>query len=198
MTIGRISGPLLKANLVRDGVDLAFETDLLYLDVTNARIGIKTASPSTELEVDGTVKAIRYLGDSLAVGDVSIEDNEIKSIVGNLKINPATEFDRVQIGPAEIPNIYGDVDIQGNIYAFNLGGTNLDVEVLTVGNILITGDDPDQSLITTLEENTNLYISAAPGGRVELLVDTFITGSLTVSNTVTANKFIGEIYGGTY
>ncbi len=32
MAIGRISGPLLKSNLIRDGVNLAFETDLLYLD----------------------------------------------------------------------------------------------------------------------------------------------------------------------
>jgi hypothetical protein len=38
MAVGRITGTLLKANLLRDGVDLAFETDLLYLDV-NILIG---------------------------------------------------------------------------------------------------------------------------------------------------------------
>ena len=45
MAIGRISGAMLKANLERLGTDLAFETDLLKLDVTNDRIGINTASP---------------------------------------------------------------------------------------------------------------------------------------------------------
>ena len=54
MAIGRISGPLLKSNLVRDGVDLAFETDLLYLDVNNRRIGINSAAPQYPLDVDGT------------------------------------------------------------------------------------------------------------------------------------------------
>ena len=49
---GRISGPLLAANLQRDGVDLAFENDLLYLDVTNGRVGINSYSPSTELFVN--------------------------------------------------------------------------------------------------------------------------------------------------
>ena len=44
MAVGRISGPLLKSNLLRNGVDLAFETDLLYLDVSNSRVGIKTVS----------------------------------------------------------------------------------------------------------------------------------------------------------
>jgi hypothetical protein len=45
MAIGRISGPLLKSNLLRDGVELAVETDLLYLDVVNRRIGINSAAP---------------------------------------------------------------------------------------------------------------------------------------------------------
>ena len=57
MAIGRISGPLLKANLIRDGVDLAFETDLLYLDVNNSRIGINTATPQYDLDVVGTTRS---------------------------------------------------------------------------------------------------------------------------------------------
>lgn len=68
MAVGRISGPLLAKNLLRDGVNLAFETDLLYLDVTNGRIGINTSTfiaqdfqrPITEtaikLEVNGTAR----------------------------------------------------------------------------------------------------------------------------------------------
>jgi len=55
MAIGRISGSVLKSNLTRNGTDLAFETNLLYLDVTNSRIGIGTSSPSTTLDVNGTI-----------------------------------------------------------------------------------------------------------------------------------------------
>ena len=51
MAIGRISGSVLKSNLTRNGTDLAFETNLLYLDVTNSRIGINTSSPSALLDV---------------------------------------------------------------------------------------------------------------------------------------------------
>mgnify|MGYP003967481891 CR=1 FL=1 len=54
MAIGRISGSVLKSNLVRNGTDLAFETNLLYLDVTNSRVGIGTSEPSTALQVNGT------------------------------------------------------------------------------------------------------------------------------------------------
>jgi len=54
MAIGRISGSVLKSNLTRNGVDLAFETNLLYLDVTNSRVGIGTSEPTSTLHVNGT------------------------------------------------------------------------------------------------------------------------------------------------
>ena len=61
--LGRISGQLLKENLTRNGHDLAFDTDLLYLSVVDPTqplkvvgIGINTTTPSTELDVSGTTK----------------------------------------------------------------------------------------------------------------------------------------------
>ena len=65
MAIGRISGPLLKSNLIRNGIDLAFETDLLYLDVTNNRIGINTATPQYDLDVNGTIRTTNVVLDKL-------------------------------------------------------------------------------------------------------------------------------------
>ena len=53
MAIGRISGPMLQSNLERQGLDLSIETDLLYFDVTNNRIGVRTAMPSYSLDVLG-------------------------------------------------------------------------------------------------------------------------------------------------
>jgi hypothetical protein len=54
MAIGRISGQMLKANLLRSGTDLAFETNLLVLDVTNSFVGVGTATPSRQLHISGT------------------------------------------------------------------------------------------------------------------------------------------------
>ena len=54
MAIGRITGQMLSANLSRSGTDLAFETNLLALDVGNSRVGIGTASPAVPLHVSAT------------------------------------------------------------------------------------------------------------------------------------------------
>ena len=56
MAIQRIPGELLQSNLTRQGVDLAFETNLLFLDVSNARIGIGTDSPNSKLDIAGEVR----------------------------------------------------------------------------------------------------------------------------------------------
>ena len=60
--LGRISGPLLDANLNRLGVDLTFRNfgvsdDLLYLKVTNNTIGINKEPASHSLEIDVNVSS---------------------------------------------------------------------------------------------------------------------------------------------
>ena len=59
--VGRISGPLLTANLERQGKDLDFRnqqasTPLLKFKVDTNRIGVNTTSPAFELDVVDTVK----------------------------------------------------------------------------------------------------------------------------------------------
>ena len=56
MAIGRISGPMLFSNLDRQGVDLAFDSNLVYLDVANRRVGITNSSPQYTIDSPGNVK----------------------------------------------------------------------------------------------------------------------------------------------
>jgi len=90
MAIGRISGPLLKANLNRDGVDLAFETDLLYLSVNNSRIGVNNVSPTAALDVNGTTKSTNItVANQVTVGNLVISGNTLASTSGTISFVPS-------------------------------------------------------------------------------------------------------------
>ena len=70
MAINRISGDILEANLIRSS-DLAFNTNLLYVDVANGRIGVKTDSPGNfALDVNGNT---RVQGNQIITGDLTVQ-----------------------------------------------------------------------------------------------------------------------------
>jgi hypothetical protein len=80
MAIGRITGSVLKSNLTRNGVDLAFETNLLYLDVTNSRVGIGTSEPTATLHVNGNTN---ITGNLTGVTDVTAGGTTQTDIIKN-------------------------------------------------------------------------------------------------------------------
>ena len=144
MAVGRISGPLLKANLLRDGVDLAFETDLLYLDVINGRIGVKTSSPAYDLDINGTTRTTNLIVNTEQVGPgtFTISGNTIASSNSTISLEPASPnavvyqgklvVDDIQMSTNTIEITTTDTDL-----AFNTLGTG---KVNVNSNMLVNGD----------------------------------------------------------
>ena len=56
MAINKISGNILADNLVR-GSNLAIQSNLVYFDVTNNRVGVGTSVPADTLSVIGVANA---------------------------------------------------------------------------------------------------------------------------------------------
>jgi len=123
MAIGRISGPLLKQNLIRDGVNLAFETDLLYLDVNNSRIGVNNASPTTALDVLGTTRSTTLTVDNqLDVGNLHITGNTISSDLQTITFQPAAGNPTIYHSKLQID----DLQFSGNTISTTVSNSNLE------------------------------------------------------------------------
>ena len=173
MAIGRISGSVLKSNLTRNGTDLAFETNLLYLDVTNSRVGIGTSEPSTALHVNGTVTASAIAGlTSLAVDGVTITDNTISTNSSNANLElDASGSGKVSISGLLFPTSDGSAgqflttDGSGALSfatvstnSVSQGDSNVTVTDSGTGAITIAADG---STIITMNASITLDASAA-------------------------------------
>ena len=83
MAVGRISGQLLKSNLLRNGANLAFETNLLYIDVNNNRIGVKILI-RIFLDVNGTARTTNAeVTGQVDVGNITPTGNTIATTQSN-------------------------------------------------------------------------------------------------------------------
>lgn len=167
--LGRISGPLLDANLNRLGVDLTFRNhpssdDLLYLEVTGGKIGINKTPVTHKLEINATTKTTNLIVDTQAqLGNIVASNNNFTTyIISNITVrpnqtNPLITADHVKAGDLSFkdniisnyqpngkvkldPNGTGIIDIQSS------ARVNADLSV--TGNFNINGNLTEASNIT--------------------------------------------------
>ena len=152
--VGKISGPLLKANLTRNS-DLTFDntqvtaTPTLFIGHTNNKIGIRTDSPTRELLVNGNT---RVTGDVIATNSASFGNltfdgptNTLSASVGSISLNSGSSFtfnelrtDNLSFTNSTIRGYAGD-----NINIHPGPGTgifNIPSDLKSYGNIHATGD----------------------------------------------------------
>jgi hypothetical protein len=153
--LGRISGPLLDANLNRIGVDLTFrnysaDDDLLYLDVTNNRIGINKQPSNRRVEIDGTTHSPNLISTTSAdIATVTLATNTFSTdisstiIVRPNQVNPLVTFDNMRAGDIDFKdNIISNYAVNGSI-ELNPNGTGIiDIYANTTvnGNLTVTGN----------------------------------------------------------
>lgn len=143
--VGRISGPLLKANLTRTS-DLAFETDLLFIGHTNGRIGVKSDAPTRDFQVNGNA---RYQGNLIATNSASF---------GNLEIDGLTSTVSTLTGPI---NMNAPVKFQmTELRTGNLAFTNSGIRAHNGGNIEIQPGPGTGKVIIPSDLNTTGSIHA--------------------------------------
>lgn len=138
MAVGRISGPLLKDNLLRNGVNLAFESSLLYLDVKNSRIGINTANPQYDLDVSGTSRTTNLtVSNQLTLAEFTFSGNTISSSASDVYFNVTGGNNTVYQGSAIIGN---ELAMHDNVLATLNPATDLSITTSDGGQVVINSN----------------------------------------------------------
>jgi len=207
--LGRISGPLLESNLNRLGVDLTFrnysvDDDLLYLEVTNGKIGVNKTPITHKLEVNGTTHTSRLLAPTSAdIASIVISTNTFSTdIVTAINIapnqtNPIVLFDNLRAGNLDFKdNIIKNYTVNGGI-AFDpsgtgitdiLGSTKINGDLSVTGNMQIDGN---------LTEAANIIVGDTPFDTVTVQTDftqSLIPGTHLTYDLGKSNKRWKRVY----
>lgn len=164
--LGRIGGQVLTDNLLRAGVDIAVETNLLYLDVANRKIGIRKGVPVYDFDVNSQIftndlEVVNQLSSgnirvtspntfSTSVGGIAVRiagstifhDRLITQVSGNARLI----FDGNAVSTASNQNIILDPNGSGTV-EFQ-ANTNITGNVAVSGNINVGGNLSGISSIT--------------------------------------------------
>ncbi len=169
MAIGRISGPLLKANLIRNGVDLAFETDLLYLNVTSSQIGVNTAAPEYDLDVNGTIRSTNaQIDNQLNIADLIFADNKISSSTNSIVFEAAPTESITFLSKI----VVDDIEIENNSISTATTNANLELEANGAGTIEFLSD-------------TNITGNLDVTGNITMDGNLVIGGNITIGDETT-------------
>jgi hypothetical protein len=159
-SLGRISGPLLSDNLIRNGYDLTFrngptDTDLLYLDVTNKRISLNKDAPAMALEVVGDGKVTQdfiVTGTSATLNEIVFNTNgTVTSVLGPIIIQPTGPDAYVRYGKV----LNTQLELKDNYIKVSTTNTNLALEAHGTGVVdfqrtaNVTGDVEVTGAITS-------------------------------------------------
>ena len=164
--LGRISGQVLTDNLSRAGVDLAFETNLLYLDVNNQQIGIRDSTPVYTLDVNGNIRTT----------DLTVTT---QAALGNLRINAPNTF----------TTSVGGIDVYIN------GGGEISHDRLATANLVLDGNlissisnsnivfNPNGSGTVELRATTDITGNLAVSGNISMGGNLTTLGTLIVGDS---------------
>ena len=171
--LGRISGQLLNANLLREGTDLRFQNQLLYLDVTSKKLSINSTPINKELFVNGTLRTDYIIIDApkISVGNLEVgPDNLIKAVSGtvimdasdyvlaneiqtlnlsitNNVISSITTDSQIEFRPTGTLEVYANTNVYGNLHSTG--------DITAEGNIII-GSDANDSVVLAAEVNSDI------------------------------------------
>ena len=177
---GRIGGGVLKDNLLRQGKDLAFDTDLLYLKV-DPNIDVPTVpgpdiddgDPNYQLGAGNTGSANKGIGiNTQAVDDdlsIPATTNPFRS--SNLISTNYTNISNFTIQNSNITAFGNDLFLSsaGNIFATSIATDDLKIDFNT---------------ISTTTPNTNIELRPNGNGTVNINSNWNITGSLHATGNI--------------
>jgi hypothetical protein len=168
--LGRISGPMLTENLLRNGVDLSFETDLLYLNVVDNRVGLNVDSPTYDLDVASDILTTDLIATTNAYLDnIIVANNQLSTTIGGIAVRPLNSSPTVLFNQLTTSFLTFDDNVIGSV-----SDQQIRLQSSTTGSV---------TNVIKLENDTNITGDLGVSGNISLDGDLRPDGNIFIGDS---------------
>ena len=164
--VGKISGPLLRSNLTRTE-NLAFETDLLYIDHLGLHVGIRKDNPIRDFDINGISNTTNVISEnSVTFGNMLFTRDSISTLSGTISITSGGVIETPELRVGDLyfnNNVLGSYATNSDIQltANGTGEISIPSNLEVFGSIHATGDiTADGSIILGSGDEDNVSFGA--------------------------------------